>query len=214
VPWHTNTKIWKYTCPCHKYSTHTCVENYWAERSVPTETSKLLRASLQRLKETEVLLVLILLSLTMWLTHCPFKKVLEQDLKCLAQGVTGESTQAQMWKSKQRNPLTHSMLLLHNLQGECAGHDRECIFVVSLQDPVLQVYFAAQKSQWPMEHTNFFLKLLHLPQRLDWVLLQAADPEAQIKTYVNGVACMLILDFNKERFRENMAVHISFKFPL
>jgi hypothetical protein len=31
------------------------------------------------------------------------------------------------------------------------------------------------------------------------VLLQAADPEAQIKTYVNGVACMLTLDFNKEK---------------
>jgi hypothetical protein len=49
-----------------------------------------------------------------------------------------------MWKSKQRNSLTHSMLLLQNLQGECAGHDRESIIVVSLQDPVLQVYFAAQ----------------------------------------------------------------------
>jgi hypothetical protein len=94
------------------------------------------------------------------------------------------------------------MLLLHNLQGECAGYDRENIIVVSSQDPVLQVYFAAQKSQWPMEHSNFKKKLprlLHLPQRLDWVLLQAADPEAQIKSYVNGVACMLTLDFNKER---------------
>jgi hypothetical protein len=73
------------------------------------------------------------------------------------------------------------MLLLHNLQGECAGHDGECIIVVPLQDPVLQVYFAAQKSQWPMEHSKFKKKpprLLHLPQRLDWVLLQAPDPEA------------------------------------
>jgi hypothetical protein len=148
----------------------------------------------------------------MWLTHCPCKKILEQDLKCLAQGVTGESTQAQMWKSKQRNPLAHSMLLLHNLQEECAGHDRECIIVVSLQDPVLQVSFAAQKSQWPTEHSNFFKKLprlLHLPQRLDWVLPQAADPEAQIKTYVNGVACMLTLQ-QRKRFPENMAVHVSF----